>query len=1012
MTAAQPASAETRPFEPEPAEEERIGRFVLQCASAPAITSTGALAGSGAVVIVDDETGVGEALADALAERGEPTLLTATEEPKSPEAAGRLAERVRAAHGGAKALVHLAALGHHTDDAGLSALLLLAQALRADLEAAAAAGGAVVLGATRLGGDFGLSGPPEGAASEGTVPGFLKTLAQEWPGVRVKAVDLSPTAPEEAATRLLDELLAGDGIIEVGYRSGERMRLSLAPVPLDERPEGEPLDADSVVLVTGGARGITAAVALTLAERYRPTLVLVGRTPRRRGPGRGDRRAHRAARPPSHVHRAAPKGRSAGDARARRGGLPAPCSAGARCATTSPGLQPTGANVEYLTCDVRDPGVFGAVIDGVYETSRPDRRRHPRRRGHRGPAHSRQGARVDAARAGHQGRFRADARSAAAARWPALRGLLRLGLRTLRQPRAGRLRRRERGAEQARPGARPPLAGPCRRDQLGTVAQRPAWSRPRSRASSPSRGVALIPVDTGCRLLDEELRRGRKGETEVVIGAAAPTPGPLLTAATRIERTAAGELDAIRRLRLDHDRYLDDHRVDGRPVLPFAVAMELMAEAAMAARAGAEVAGLRDIRLLHGITVDETHGTAVRVVARPTSSPDEIDVTIEMRGGPRPHYRALVQLRGGDRDTEPTDAAGPGSTVCTPFPMAVETAYRDLLFHGPLFQGIAEIDGMDERGAVSWLRPSSPEQCLAAADGSAWLLDPVLLDSALQVQVVWARLHWDVTLLPAEIRAHRRVHPSAAAIESGELVRHELHVRPDSERPLCHGRPRFHLPDGRLLATLEDVVGVGNRSAQPARGCGGMIRPGADGHSGGVAIIGMSCLFPGAPDVDAYWRNILGKVDARRTRRRRLGTRTSTTTPTSPDEDATYCKRGGYLGSLATFDPLAHGIPPVAVGGEPDQWLALQARPGRAGRRRRGRAAAARPASGPRIVLGKGTYLNGGNAIAVQRGLVVGQTLDADPAAAPGVLGRRARGAARGDAACAARRSDPRPSRA
>ena len=30
----------------------------------------------------------------------------------------------------------------------------------------------------------------------------------------------------------------------------------------------------------------------------------------------------------------------------------------------------------------------------------------------------------------------------------------------------------------------------------------------------------------------------------------------------------------------------------------------------------------------------------------------------------------------------------------------------------------------------------------------------------------------------------------------------------------------------------------------------------------GVAIIGMSCLFPSAPDVDAYWRNILGSFDA------------------------------------------------------------------------------------------------------------------------------------------------------
>ena len=29
-----------------------------------------------------------------------------------------------------------------------------------------------------------------------------------------------------------------------------------------------------------------------------------------------------------------------------------------------------------------------------------------------------------------------------------------------------------------------------------------------------------------------------------------------------------------------------------------------------------------------------------------------------------------------------------------------------------------------------------------------------------------------------------------------------------------------------------------------------------------VAVIGMSCLFPGAPGLEDYWRNILAKVDA------------------------------------------------------------------------------------------------------------------------------------------------------
>src|SRR4051794_36686578 len=143
----------------------------------------------------------------------------------------------------------------------------------------------------------------------------------------------------------------------------------------------------------------------------------------------------------------------------------------------------------------------------------------------------------------------------------------------------------------------------------------------------------------------------------------------------------------------------------------------------------------------------------------------------------------------------------------------------------------------------------------------------------------------------------------------------------------------------------------------------------------GVAIIGMSCLFPGAPDVDAYWRNILGKVDAVTDPPPEARETDLYFDPHSVDTDRVYCKRGGYLGSLTSFDPLSHGIPPVAVGGEPDQWLALQlARDAMAdagclhldeGVRRR-----------TAVILGKGTYLNAGNAMAVQHGLVVNQTLE------------------------------------
>jgi Polyketide synthase dehydratase len=240
-------------------------------------------------------------------------------------------------------------------------------------------------------------------------------------------------------------------------------------------------------------------------------------------------------------------------------------------------------------------------------------------------------------------------------------------------------------------------------------------------------------------------------------------------------------------------------------VLPFAVAMELMAEAAALASPGSEVSGLREIRLLHGVTVDDDDGTTVRISVAPRDRND-VQVTVADADSDRRHYSAIVELGTSsvdESDPAPLDGLGP-------FPMGVDDAYRELLFHGPLFQGIGAIEGMDERGIATLLRPSRPGRCVAGADGLEWLLDPVLLDSALQAQVIWARLQWDVTLLPAEIGSYRRVRPVASA--EGELVRHEMRVRSGSRPPMCHADHRFRAADGRLLATLDDVVGVGTQA--------------------------------------------------------------------------------------------------------------------------------------------------------------------------------------------------------
>ena len=112
-------------------------------------------------------------------------------------------------------------------------------------------------------------------------------------------------------------------------------------------------------------------------------------------------------------------------------------------------------------------------------------------------------------------------------------------------------------------------------------------------------------------------------------------------------------------------------------------------------------------------------------------------------------------------------------------------------------------------------------------------------------------------------------------------------------------------------------------------------------HRDGVPV-------PGRRDLDAYWRNILAKVDATSDPPPEAWDPAVYYDPEFADTDRTYCQRGGYLGGLAAFEPLAYGIPPVAVGGEPDQWLALRVAQRRARRRRRRASCPTRCARAPR----------------------------------------------------------------
>ena len=143
-----------------------------------------------------------------------------------------------------------------------------------------------------------------------------------------------------------------------------------------------------------------------------------------------------------------------------------------------------------------------------------------------------------------------------------------------------------------------------------------------------------------------------------------------------------------------------------------------------------------------------------------------------------------------------------------------------------------------------------------------------------------------------------------------------------------------------------------------------------------IAIIGMACIFPQAPDLHAFWNNILEGVDA-------IG---------EPLEDwgaQRYLEAGriktpfgGYLKDLYRFDPREFGIMPNSVaGGETDQYLAL--RVARDALADAGYLGADADHSETGIVLGHSAYLHAGQVTVIQNNIVLDQTMDLVRAAMP-----------------------------
>ncbi|MBT3359194.1 MAG: SDR family NAD(P)-dependent oxidoreductase [Rhodospirillales bacterium] len=214
------------------------------------------------------------------------------------------------------------------------------------------------------GGTFGLRGPVGERAWLAGLPGLVKTVALECPTTTAKAIDIDTHGvdPAVVAQRLVDEIFADGDDLEVGLSAdGNRC----VPV-LETRDvyQGESrFNGSSVTVVSGGARGITAAVVEELARQGGGRFALLGRSA--------------LIEEPDVCHGIEDEAglkRALLDAARHEGATPTPLELSARTdrVMASRAIQLTLAQVEaaggearYIAIDVRDAEAVGAALTDI-----------------------------------------------------------------------------------------------------------------------------------------------------------------------------------------------------------------------------------------------------------------------------------------------------------------------------------------------------------------------------------------------------------------------------------------------------------------------------------------------------------------------------------------------------------------------------------------------------------------------------------------------------------------------
>lgn len=618
----------------------------------------------------------------------------------------------------------------------LTDALLLARTAKPALERAAAAGGrAAFLAITRLDGSFGLSGIAGDAAALGGVGGLVKTLAMEAPGLFCRQIDLAAGLSGESGAKLLIAELhdARNELRQSGYPApGRRQTIGFGDTPdvsLGGPGHVTAPAADDLFVITGGARGVTAACAVAFAARFHCQLLLLGRT--------------EPAEEPDWALGVPADALMATIARQRKAdglsvsprtvqAVRADLLAGREIRETLSAAGAHSTSVRYLAVDVTDATAMAAALA-------------PYRDRITGVVH---GAGVLADQAVEALSADAIARVFAPklGGWQALLAAVdpaRLRHAVLFGSVAGVFGNLGQATYAVANEALNRLGCALHRRNPATAVTTINWGAwaggmvgPELERLFRERGVPLIPLAEGAHLFAEQFTEPRSRDLVCVIAPAAPLSGPPAPANQEFPVRVRRAIDAIATTSA-----MADHAIGDRAVLPATAALGAILNVVTRT-------GYLEPRTVHGFTVHKgvVFDDTVKALSFTMTEPGtdgRVPVLVTDEAG-RPRYRATVAAHGAVAAQIPDLPALDGG-------QDLADRYADgTLFHGPSLRGVR---ALLTDGPRMVLRAQLPAANFAVGAYGSDRYHPLQADVLLQAVELYIRHHIGQPCLPSAIGA-------------------------------------------------------------------------------------------------------------------------------------------------------------------------------------------------------------------------------------------------------------------